>query len=55
VGLAKNDIYNSKLSDDIKKSIEDIQKKVLDGEIKISTAIGMSSDDLAKLKSSVAP
>lgn len=55
VGLAKNDIYNSVLSDEIKKGIEDIQQKVIDGEIKVSTAIGMSSEELANLKKTVAP
>lgn len=55
VGLAKNDIYNSKLSDEIRTSIEEIQEKVLQGEIKISTAIGMSTEEMVNLRSSVAP
>lgn len=55
VGLAKNDVYNSVLNDEIREGIEKVQQKVIDGEIKISTAIGMSSDDLAKLKETVAP
>lgn len=55
VGLAKNDIYKEKLSEDIRSELESIQEKVLNGEIKISTAIGMSSEELADLKNSVAP
>lgn len=55
VGLAKNDVYNSVLTDDIRAEIEAVQQKVIDGEVKVSTAIGMSSVDLANLKKKVAP
>lgn len=55
VGLAKNDIYNSVLSKEIKDNIEKIEEKVVKGEIKVNTAIGMSAEDLAKLKGKVAP
>lgn len=55
VGLAKNDVYNSTLTDDEKKAIEDIEAKVVSGELKVSTAIGMTTEELDKLRSSVAP
>lgn len=55
VGLAKNDVYNSTLTDEEKKAIEDIEAKVIAGEIKVSTAIGMTTEDLDKLRNSVAP
>ncbi len=55
VGLAKNDVYNKALNDEEKKKIDDIQTKVVNGEIKVSTAIGMSTEELDSLRKSVAP
>lgn len=55
VGLAKNDVYNKTLTDEEKKAIEDLEAKVVAGEIKVSTAIGMTTEDLDKLRNSVAP
>lgn len=55
VGLAKNDVFNSILTDEEKKMIEDIEAKVVNGEIKVSTAIGMTTEELDKLRNSVAP
>ncbi len=55
VGLAKNDVYNGLLTDEEKKMVEDIEAKVVAGEIKVSTAIGMTTEDLDKLRNSVAP
>lgn len=55
VGLAKNDVYKKVFTAEEQKQIEEIQTKVVSGEIKVSTAIGMSTEDLNKLKSSVAP
>ncbi|MDD2971300.1 MAG: BMP family ABC transporter substrate-binding protein [Lachnospiraceae bacterium] len=55
VGLAKNDIYTSTLSAEEQKEIEDIQGKVIAGEISVGTAIGMTTEELDKLRNSVAP
>ncbi|NLC18211.1 MAG: BMP family ABC transporter substrate-binding protein [Clostridiales bacterium] len=55
VGLAKNDVYNSILTDAEKKQIEDIEAKVVNGEIKVSTAIGMTTEELDNLRNRVAP
>jgi len=55
VGLAKNDVYKSLLSEDILTKMEEIEAKVISGEIKVSTAIGMSTEDLNKIRNSVAP
>jgi len=55
VGLAKNDVYNKTFTDDEKKTIDDIEAKVVNGEIKVSTAIGMTTEELDGLKNSVAP
>lgn len=55
VGLAKNEVYQKVFSAEEQKQIEDMQAKVVAGEIKVSTAIGMSADDLNQLRNSVAP
>ena len=55
VGLAKNDIYNAAFTDEQKAKIEEIQKEVVDGKIKVSSAIGMSTEELDKIRNSVKP
>ncbi len=55
IGLAKNEVYNSTLTDEEKKAIEDIEVRLISGELKVSTAIGMTTEELDKLRSSVAP
>ncbi|WP_456088877.1 BMP family ABC transporter substrate-binding protein [Oribacterium parvum] len=55
VGLAKNDIYNATFTDEQKAKIEEIQKEVVDGKIKVSSAIGMSTEELDKIRNSVKP
>jgi len=55
VGLAKNDIYNSTLTEEERKQIEDLEAKVVSGELKVSTAIGMTTEELDSLRNSVAP
>lgn len=55
VGLAKNDVYNKTLTDEEKAKIDEIQEKVVSGEIKVSTAIGMTTEELDSLRNSVAP
>ena len=55
VGLAKNDVYNNTLTDDEKAAIDAIEEKVISGDIKVSTAIGMTTEELDSLRNSVAP
>ncbi len=55
VGLAKNDVYNSTLTEEERKQIEDLEAKVVSGELKVSTAIGMTTEELDSLRNSVAP
>lgn len=55
VGLAKNKVYDAVFSEEQRKTIEDIEKEVTDGKVKISTAIGMSQEELDKLRNSVKP
>ncbi|MCT4632670.1 MAG: BMP family ABC transporter substrate-binding protein [Firmicutes bacterium] len=53
IGLAKNKYYEEILPVEIQDSIKEIEAKIISGEIKVNSAFGMSSDDLAKLKESV--
>lgn len=55
VGLAKNDVYHKTLTEEEKAKIEEIEAKVVSGEIKVSTAIGMETQELDSLRNSVAP
>lgn len=55
VGLAKNEVYNKTLTEEEKAAIEEIEAKVVAGEIKVSSAIGMTTEELDKLRNSVAP
>ena len=46
VGLADNDIYQSVVSDDAKKAVEDAKEKLLSGEVKVDSAYGMDEATL---------
>jgi basic membrane protein A len=54
VGLAKNSVYEDFFTAEQKAKIEDLTNQVVDGEITVRTAIGMSSEELNELKASVA-
>ena len=53
VGLAKNKYYNSILTDEIKNKINIIEEQCKNGEIKISSAFGMSTDEINAIRESV--
>lgn len=55
VGLAKNEYYDKFFTDDQKAEIEKIEKSVVDGEIKVKSAIGMSQEELDEIRNSVKP
>ena len=46
VGLADNDIYQSVVSDDAKKAVEDAKEKLLAGEVTVDSAYGMDEATL---------
>ena len=46
VSLADNDIYQSVVSDDAKKAVEDAKEKLLSGEVKVDSAYGMDEATL---------
>jgi len=52
IGLANNDYYTAAVSSDIRTKVDDIGKKIISGEIKVSSAIGMDADTYKALKAS---
>lgn len=55
VGLAKNENYQSLVSEDIQKFIEETEQKIINGEIKVGTAFEMSTEEVAALRDSMKP
>lgn len=55
VGVAMNDVYNGIATDAMKAKLKEAQEKIQSGEIKVKSAFTMTEDEIAKLKSSVAP
>lgn len=55
VGLAKNDVYAESFTEDQLAKIEEIEEKVVAGDIKVDSAIGMSTEDLDKIRNAVKP
>lgn len=52
LGLAENSYYEKLVPQDIRTKMDEVQKKVASGKIKIDSAYGMSSDQLAKIRQS---
>ncbi|UPU38666.1 hypothetical protein MX850_08535 [Erysipelothrix sp. Poltava] len=55
MGLAKNDVFTSSMKPETIAALEEIEQKIVAGEIEVSTAIGMSTEILNSIKTSVAP
>ncbi|MEG2633601.1 MAG: BMP family ABC transporter substrate-binding protein [Oscillospiraceae bacterium] len=52
-GIAKNDHYNEILSQEIRDKVDEIEAKVVKGEIAIPTALGMSVDQVNEIRDKV--
>lgn len=52
VGIAKNSYYEKLVPQDVRTKLDDVEKKVASGEIKVDTANGMDTAVLTKLKDS---
>lgn len=50
MGLADNEYYQAIVPENLRNEVKDITKKVVSGEIKVSSAIGMSTEDVNKIK-----
>lgn len=55
VGLAKNEIFLNSLSEETISQLEEIEELLVNGEIEVSTAIGMETNTLNELKDQVSP
>lgn len=55
VGLAKNSVYESLVSEDVRAMVEDAEKKIASGDIVVSTAYGMETDAITQMRDSVKP
>ena len=53
VELAKNKYYLGILSEGIRNRMEEIEQQIVSGDVGVSTAFGMSSDDVNSLRESV--
>lgn len=54
VGLAKNANYEKLVPTEVREKLDAIEQEIIDGKIKVGTAIGKSADEIATMKSSVA-
>lgn len=52
IGLSDNSYYQAAVSEEIRAQIAELSQKITNGEIKVSTAIGMDADTYAQLKES---
>lgn len=55
VGLAENENYMTLVPEDIRKELDTIADKISDGSIKVGTAFGMETTDVAKLRDDMKP
>lgn len=55
VGIAKTDVYKKLIPADVQAKVEDAEKKIASGEIKVSSAYGMEAEALTTLRNSVKP
>ena len=55
VGLAKNENYEANVPEEIRKEMEDIEAKVISGEITVGTAFQMSTEEVAALRDEMKP
>ena len=49
VGLAENDIYTSKVPEDIRNKVDEAKQDILSGDITVSTAYGMEESKLKEI------
>lgn len=55
VGLAENSYYEKLLNEDARATIEELKEKVMNGEVEISNTMGMTTEELEKIRDSVRP
>lgn len=55
VGLAKNSVYETLVTEEIRNMVEDCEAKIANGEIKVSTAYGMTTEAISQIREVVKP
>lgn len=55
VDIAKTEVYEKLVTDEVKAMVEEAEKKIASGEIKVSTAYGMETDEITALRDGVKP
>lgn len=55
VGLSNNEFYNKLVPDKVKTSIDDAKKQIISGDIKVTSAFGLTTKQVSKIIKSVAP
>ncbi len=55
VGLAKNEIYEKLVTEEVRNQVEEAEEKIAAGEIQVGTAYGMETEEITKLRDSVKP
>ena len=45
-GLVKNEYYEQTVPEDVRNVVSEYEQKIASGEIEVSTAIGMSAEDI---------
>lgn len=53
VALAKNKYYEEMIPEEIKNKVEEIEQKIADGEIEVSTSFGMTNEEIQSIIDSV--
>lgn len=55
IGLAKNEYYDSILTEEQRAQIDEIEQMIIDGDIVVGTAFGMTTEEIEALRNSVQP
>lgn len=55
VGLAKNEYYYAILTEEQRAQIDEIEQMIIDGDIVVGTAFGMTTEEIEALRNSVQP
>ena len=53
IGITRNEYYEQIVPADVKAKIDEIEGKLVSGQIKVPTAIGMSPEELNQMRDSV--
>ncbi|WP_067139397.1 BMP family lipoprotein [Oceanivirga salmonicida] len=55
IGIAKNDIFNNLASKETIEKVNKLEKEILEGKIKVDTAYGKTTEQIAEIKNTVKP